>query len=126
MVWDGAQISKNAFTVNNLPIKLVHELREYADRMGITDMYRRLLLAAPPVIAAVEGGERFDDDNTGTTTTTNTNNNDGRRPLVPGTEQNWNYTTFIGWSKDPSHIGNRICIGVHRRMRMHTMIIYEC
>ena len=87
MVWDGAQISKNAFTVNNLPIKLVHELREYADRMGITDMYRRLLLAAPPVIAAVEGGERFDDDNTGTTTTTNTNNNDGRRPLVPGTEQ---------------------------------------
>jgi len=43
MKWDGKQISENAYRVD-LPTKLLKELRAYANRMGITDMYRRLLV----------------------------------------------------------------------------------
>ena len=42
MQWEGKQLSQNAYRVD-LPPNLVPELRAYADRMGIRDMYNRLL-----------------------------------------------------------------------------------
>ena len=42
MQWEGKQLSQNAYRVE-LPPNLVTELRAYANRMGITDMYHRLL-----------------------------------------------------------------------------------
>ena len=54
MTWDGRQISENAYRIN-LPLNLLKELRLYADRMGITDMYRALLVEGRPL---PPGGER--------------------------------------------------------------------
>lgn len=54
MTWDGQQLAENAFRVN-LPPGLLQELRSYADRMGITDMYRQLVVEGRSLPA---GGER--------------------------------------------------------------------
>ena len=60
MVWeDGKQISENAFCVD-LPKELLKELRDYADQMGITDMYRRLLVAdGQPLLPGTEYKKDF-------------------------------------------------------------------
>jgi len=63
MTWDGKQISKNAYCVD-LPTRLLTELRAYADRMGITEMYRGLLIDGRPLPPggerAVEFGRNYD------------------------------------------------------------------
>ena len=60
MVWeDGKQISENAFCVD-LPKELLKELRDYADQMGITDMYRRLLVVdGQPLLPGTEYKKDF-------------------------------------------------------------------
>lgn len=60
MVWeDGKQISENAFCVD-LPKELLKELRDYANQMGITDMYRRLLVAdGQPLLPGTEYKKDF-------------------------------------------------------------------
>lgn len=68
MVWeDGKQISENAFCVD-LPKELLIELRNYAERMGITDMYRNKLC--------------------------NRNIINGQGPLHPGTENKLNLNGY--------------------------------
>ena len=54
MTWDGKQIAENAYRVD-LPPTLLPELRAYADRMGITDLYRDLVIDGRPL---PPGGER--------------------------------------------------------------------
>ena len=54
MTWDGVPITKNAYIID-LPKNLLTELRAYADRMGITDMYHGLVMDGQPL---PQGGER--------------------------------------------------------------------
>jgi len=65
MEWNGKQISKNTYCVD-LPNELLKELRDYANSMGIVDMYRRLL-AAP---------------------------GNGGHPLLPGEEKEVNFQGY--------------------------------
>jgi len=62
MTWGGKCLSENAFRVG-LPPKLLQELRAYANRMGITDFYRRLVIDGRPFLPGEENAVLFQDNN---------------------------------------------------------------
>lgn len=59
MMWEGEQLSRNAFRVG-LPPQLLGELRGYADRMGITEFYRGLVVFGEPYQPGQNGMVRFE------------------------------------------------------------------
>jgi len=61
MIWDGQQIAENAFHVN-LPPLVVKELRDYADRLGITRLYRQLVVEGCPLPPGGERAVKFSHD----------------------------------------------------------------
>ena len=62
MMWGGRRLSENMFRVG-LPPQLLEELREYANRMGITDFYRGLVVEGQPYKPGTEGPVTFQDQN---------------------------------------------------------------
>lgn len=90
MTWNGHQIAQNAYRVN-LPPQLLHELRNYADRMGITDMYRQLVVEGRSLPAGGERAVEFSRRNDGSDIigSNNHNNNDGYNWMIQRPKSHW-------------------------------------
>jgi hypothetical protein len=58
MTWEGKTLSRNAFRVG-IPEELIHELRLYANTMGITDYYRGLVIDDNPLRPGTEQEMNF-------------------------------------------------------------------